>query len=58
MANKRITATCYGKKHQFPSRKAAEDFFWECAEYSEGAERDRYINVLIQLRHGKTICHD
>lgn len=53
-----ITVVCYNEKHTFHTKKAAEDFFWECAEFSEGAERDRYFNILLQLRHGKTECHD
>ena len=53
-----ITVTCYNKKHTFPTAAKAKKFFWECAECSEGAERDRYMNILIQLRRGKKECHD
>lgn len=54
----KITVTCYGSKMTFASREAAEDYFWDCAENSEGSEQERYFAILSQLRHGKTVCHD
>lgn len=53
-----VLVTCYGKTNEFPSREAAEDFYWQCVEASEGAERDRYVNILIALRKGQKIVHD
>ena len=45
-----VQVTCYGKTKAFPSRTVAIDFFWDCVVNSEGAERDRYIDILIQLK--------
>ena len=45
-----VQITCYGKTKSFPSRTAAIDFFWDCVVSSEGAERDRYIDILIRLK--------
>ena len=54
----KVTVDCYGKKHTVDTVRQAEDFFWNCVENSEGAERDRYINILLQLRRGETCCSD
>lgn len=48
-----VLVTCYGKTKAFPSRTAAIDFFWDCVVSSEGAERDRYIDILIRLKTEK-----
>jgi len=53
-----IKVTCYGKTEVYDSREAAEDFYLKCMAGSEGAERDRYVNIYLQLREGKTKCTD
>lgn len=53
-----VTVTCYNKTKVYPSAKAAEKFFWDCADNSEGAERERYMNILSQLRKGMIVCDD
>ena len=53
-----VNVTCYGKTQSFPSRHAAIDFFWEVVINCEGAERDRYIEILIQLKNGWTNVSD
>ncbi len=53
-----VTVVCYGITKQFRNQKQAEDFFWDCADESEGAERERYMSIISQLRKGKTYCSD
>ena len=48
----------YGKDRTFDDRKEAIDFYEECVLGSEGSERDRYVEILIDLRSGKTYCSD
>ena len=56
--SKGVICICYNKEHTFSSRKKAEAFFKDCAYNSEGAERDRYIEILMQLDEGRAICFD
>ena len=53
-----ITIECYGKKEQWTSREKAKAFYLDCMRNSEGAERDRYTNIYIQLTEGKKNCTD
>ena len=48
----------YGKDRTFDDRQEAIDFYEECVLGSEGSERDRYVEILIDLRSGKTYCSD
>ena len=54
----KIVCNCYGKEQEFTSRKKAMDFFLDCMMNSEGAERDRYTNIYLDLQEGKTYCTD
>lgn len=60
MAKKSEQVTCrtYKLDKVFPDRGSAITFFTECAFNSEGSERDRYMNVLVELYEGKTYCTD
>lgn len=60
MAKKSEQVTCrtYCQDEVFPDRGSAIAFFTECAFGSEGSERDRYMNVLVELCEGKTYCTD
>lgn len=60
MAKKSEQVTCrtYRQDKVFPDRGSAITFFTECAFCSEGSERDRYMNVLVELYEGKTYCTD
>lgn len=58
MARAFIKIVCYNQIETWHSRRNARDFFRNCARNSEGAERDRYTNILWDLEDGKTICHD
>lgn len=48
----------YGKERIFDNRQDAVDFYEECLLGSEGAERERYLEILIDLRCGKAVCRD
>lgn len=48
---------CYGKIHSFKTKKEAVKFWKECALYSEGSERERYISILMQLDEGRKECN-
>lgn len=48
----------YGKDRTFDDRQEAIDFYEKCVLGSEGSERDRYVEILIDLRSGKTYCSD
>ncbi len=48
----------YGEDRTFDDRQEAIDFYEECVLGSEGSERDRYVEILIDLRSGKTYCSD
>lgn len=53
-----IVTICYNTADIWPSRQVAKDFYTEASYYSEGAERERYINVLFDIAMGKDICYD
>lgn len=55
---KEIICVCYGKEHKFKTRKQAMDFFLECMACSDGSERDRYVNIYLELKSGKNYCTD
>ena len=58
MAKKMIEIVCYNHIELWHTRKNALRFFRDCARNSEGAERDRYINIVWDLEDKKTLCHD
>ena len=53
-----IKTICYGQEKLFDSKREALDFYFEAASASEGAERERYENIIHQLNAGKTYCLD
>lgn len=53
-----IEVTCYNQTSTYKSAKEAIAFFEECQMSTEGSERDRYTNILIKLRQGKTKIDD
>lgn len=58
MNKSKITIICYGKKEEWDNRDEAIYHFKECVVNSEGAERDRYVNILIGLLEGQVLCSD
>lgn len=53
-----VTTICYGKKKEWATRKEATKFFTECALWSDGSEKERYMNILLELSIGNDICTD
>lgn len=54
----RVTIYLYGKKHSFTSKKTAKQWLIEGIMCSDGSEQERYVDCLIQLGCGKTLCVD
>lgn len=48
-SKKRVTVKCYGDEKVYNNREEAIKFYNECLMCSEGAERERYANVLSAL---------
>lgn len=53
-----IKIICYGQEEIYTDRKKAIQFYRDCADHSEGAERERYVNILFDLMDGKSLCTD
>lgn len=53
-----VTVICYGKETTYEDRSDAIAFFTECLCSSEGAESERYLEILIDLKSGKVVCSD
>ena len=55
-----VTVTCYDKTEQYPSAKAAIDYFNEGLLYCdpESSEADRYQTIIDKLSMGETIVDD
>lgn len=54
----KVKVICYDKTEEWGSRKEAEDFYRRCIAGSEGAERERYVNIYAKLRNGWDVCSD
>ncbi len=53
-----VTTICYRQKRVWKDRKDAIAFFTEGVLACEGAEQNRYIAILAQLKAGKDVCTD
>ena len=53
-----VKTICYGKERTFDERQEAIDFYEDCVQNSEGSERERYVEILTDLRNGKQVCTD
>ena len=53
-----VTTICYGKEKKWKHRKDAMEYFWCGVVSCDGAERDRYLNVLTDLELMKDVCTD
>ena len=53
-----VTITCYGTTEVWDSRAEAMKFYLEGMTACEGAERNRYTNIYLQLLEGRTVCED
>lgn len=52
--NNTVDVICSNELITFPNRKTAIKFFYECMSMCEGAERDRYTNIYMELTSSKT----
>lgn len=48
----------YGHTDVWKTRKEAIEYFKNCCKNSEGAERERYVGIMIQLLDGQTFATD
>lgn len=53
-----VCVTCYRTREVWRSRERAVRFYTEAVLACEGAERDRYVNVLMALQAGEKYAHD
>ena len=53
-----VTVICYGQEEYWESRKDALDFYMEGVRVCDGAERNRYMNVVLGLMDGADVCRD
>lgn len=53
-----VTTVCYGIEEKWKNREDAIAKFLDCMRNSEGAERDRYVNIYLKLLDGLDSCAD
>ena len=53
-----ITTICYGQIDKWDSRVDAVKHFYECALCSEGSEKERYTNIMMDLMAGANLATD
>ena len=53
-----ITTICYGHMDKWNNRAEAVKYFFECASCSEGAEKERYVNIMMELMAGANLATD
>ena len=53
----KVSILCYNEIETM-TREEALDKYRECVEYSDGCERERYVNIFFQLLDGCSICRD
>ena len=53
-----VTTICYGKEDKWETREEAMKYFTECACWSEGSEKERYMNIILDLLNGETVATD
>ena len=53
-----VTTICYKAVEVWDSRQEAQESFHEAICGSEGAERERYLNVYTKLIMGLEVCGD
>ena len=53
-----VVVVCYNQAEVWKSREMAAAYYLEAMCACEGAEKERYTDVLLDLMAGKTVCHD
>lgn len=54
----KVTVWCCGEEQTFNTRDEAIRFFMNAMGACEGAEKERYANVVTDLYDGQTLCID
>lgn len=54
----KVVVLCYGQRETWKTRQDALRFYKECAEMTEGSERERYVNIVFDLMDNKSFCSD
>ena len=52
-----VTIHCNGQR-ELTTRQSAIKFYKRAVQCTEGSERERYTNVLMDLLDGKKVCKD
>lgn len=55
--NEIVIVKCYGSETKYKRKDAIKEFR-SAIDCCEGAERERYVNILLQLLDGDTYCSD
>ena len=55
---KGVNVLCYNEWKHWDSRNDALAFYRECADCSEGSERERYVNILFGIMDGRRNVSD
>ena len=53
-----VKVICYGEEKVWNLRTDAIKFYLEAMAFSEGAERERYTRIYVQLIEGCEVCKD
>ena len=53
-----VVTVCYNQATVWKSRKAAAAFYREGVMACDGCERERYMNVLLDILDGNAVCDD
>ena len=53
-----LVVFCYNQAEVWQSRSRAAEFYREAVYACEGCEKERYMNVLLDILEGKTFCWD
>ena len=53
-----IVVCCYNRIEHWENRDNAIQFYRDACMHSEGAERERYVNIYFDLTSGKDVCTD
>ena len=53
-----VKVICYGQEQIWESRDEAILFYLDGVRCCEGAERERYMNIYLNLIDGQDICTD
>lgn len=54
----KVVTNCYGQEREWSCRREAVDYFSEAIRVSDGAERERYLNIYYQLAEGRNYATD